>query len=195
MNMVEVDYALKISIALRTFLMQSVSIIAVTAFMNECLNKRHSYKVLVIWQLFRCVLINAIFTVVFEDLRFANPELQKIYAIVYSTATLITVCAYIYTFKDVAKTLCLFFVGEFPVVLLTSIVVAIVGFLEHRSANYTHPFIALDLLIPALEYLAVRTLIKLGKPYFYRFREYELHHPKLWCTFALAYVIPSSILT
>ena len=193
--MVEIDYALKISVAVRMFLTQLIYITFVTVVMHHCLDRRKSYKYLIVWELLRLIFINELMGIVLEEVRMVNWPLQVVYSLAYLFAALFTLVVYLFTFDDVPKTIFLYVFVE-PLAVFCGLPGQIItSMIQNRSAEYEIPLIPSDVIMYLIDILVMGLAIRLARPLFQKIRKMEVKRPRFWSGFLFFYILSASLIT
>ncbi len=178
------------SVMARDFLFVCTNVSMLVCFMDRMLKRKRSFKVCIVFTIFKVLIINELFLYVLVEEIHRKGILQNVYL---CTSAIISIALYFccfYTFSDEpVKIMVVSAISEIIDVVVGSSFNIITNVLNRRTpmANYV-PFQVYDLLFPVLFIIIVPIVCKVLEPFFRVIRKWEIKHKRIWLGIMIMYV-------
>ena len=178
------------SVMARDFLFVCTNVSMLLCFMDRMLKRKRSFKVCIVFTIFKVLIINELFLYVLVEEIHSKGMLQNVYL---CTSAIISIALYFccfYTFSDEpVKIMVVSAASEIIDVVVGSSFNIITNVLNGRPpmANYV-PFQVYDLLFPVLFIVVVPLVCKVLEPFFKLIRKWEIKNKRIWLSIMIMYV-------
>lgn len=179
-----------LSVMARDFLFVCTNVSMLLCFMDRMLERKRSFKVCIVFTIFKVLIINELFLYVLVEEIHRKGILQNVYLCASAIISIALYFCCFYTFSDEpVKIMVVSAISEIIDVVVGSSFNIITNVLNGRPpmANYV-PFQMYDLLFPVLFIIIVPIVCKVLEPFFRVIRKWEIKHKRIWLSIMIMYV-------